>query len=305
MQTDTATSTTFVSYTRDDQAFVLKLARDLRAASIDLWVDQMKIRVGDAWDEAVQHALTTATTVLVVLSPEAVASDNVLDEVAFALDGGRRVVPIVYQKCDVPLRLKRLQYVDFTADYDSGLEQLRAALDPASEPAPEAPQARHSTRRHASPKRVTRHLQRAVWPAVVVLAVSGGWIGSRLLESQPIQKTVAVSGNKELTPTGIDIKKGQSIEISAVGSVVYQETNGAAVSVTPDGDLNDRCPRENCPVFGEPSAKLVGRIGKGEYFPIGSYKSLTAKESGELFLRTNDPDPQSNKESFWAWLNVR
>ena len=33
---------TFFSYSRDDSEFVLKLAKDLRAASVNVWLDQLR-----------------------------------------------------------------------------------------------------------------------------------------------------------------------------------------------------------------------------------------------------------------------
>ena len=40
------TGKTFFSYSRDDSEFVLKLAKDLRAAGADVWLDQLDIGAG-------------------------------------------------------------------------------------------------------------------------------------------------------------------------------------------------------------------------------------------------------------------
>ena len=42
----------FFSYSRADGEFVLKLASDLRAAGIDLWLDQEDIPPGERWDRS-------------------------------------------------------------------------------------------------------------------------------------------------------------------------------------------------------------------------------------------------------------
>jgi hypothetical protein len=118
----------FFSYARADSEFVLKLAKDLRAAGKNLWLDQLDIEPGDPWDQSVEGALKTSPELLVVLSPASVASANVMDEVSFALEERKRVVPILYRKCDIPFRLKRLQYIDLTADYRSGFETLLRVL---------------------------------------------------------------------------------------------------------------------------------------------------------------------------------
>jgi TIR domain len=114
----------FVSYARSDSQFVLKLARDLREAGANLWVDQFDIPLGARWDRSVQAALNACPGFLVILSPSAVDSENVMDEVSFALSKNKKIVPVLYQNCDIPLRLTRLQYIDFTVDYDTGFPKL-------------------------------------------------------------------------------------------------------------------------------------------------------------------------------------
>jgi hypothetical protein len=52
----------------------------------------------------------------------------VMDEVSYALDEGKLVVPVLIRSCNIPLRLRRVQYIDFTADYDTGFAQLLRAL---------------------------------------------------------------------------------------------------------------------------------------------------------------------------------
>jgi len=119
----------FLSYSRDDQDFALKLAGDLRSAGANIWIDQLDIETGKRWDDAVEEALATAESVLVILSPTAVDSQNVKDEVAYALRKNKQVLPVLYLDCKIPFRLARLQYSDFTTDYEKGLTQLLGALD--------------------------------------------------------------------------------------------------------------------------------------------------------------------------------
>ncbi|HVO26118.1 MAG TPA: toll/interleukin-1 receptor domain-containing protein [Candidatus Margulisiibacteriota bacterium] len=119
----------FLSYARKDGQFALKLAKELRAAGANLWVDQLDIRAGDEWDTAVEEALEACGGMLLILSPDAVASKNVKDEVAYALEKEKRVVPVVVRQCQIPLRLRRVQHIDFiAAGEEAGLAQLREAL---------------------------------------------------------------------------------------------------------------------------------------------------------------------------------
>lgn len=118
----------FFSYARNDTDFVLKLAKELRAAGANLWLDQLDIVGGQRWDRAVEKALATCRSMIVVLSPESVASNNVMDEVSYALEENKLVVPVLYKACDVPFRLRRVQRIDFTTNYDAGFAHLLRAL---------------------------------------------------------------------------------------------------------------------------------------------------------------------------------
>ena len=118
----------FFSYARANSEFVLELAKDLRAAGANLWLDQLDIAPGERWDQSIQEALEKCETLLVILSPESVKSQNVMDEVSFALEGKKQVLPVLHKSCDIPFRLGRLQHIDFVDDYRAGFTRLRNAL---------------------------------------------------------------------------------------------------------------------------------------------------------------------------------
>jgi hypothetical protein len=124
MTTDLA----FFSYARKDSEFVLRLASELKAGGANVWLDQLDIAAGTRWDRAVEEALAHSKTLIIVLSPASVASQNVLDEVAYALDEQKTLIPILYRECTIPLRLRRFQYLDFRADHDRIRGLLISAL---------------------------------------------------------------------------------------------------------------------------------------------------------------------------------
>lgn len=119
----------FFSYSRLDSAFALKLAQDIRDAGADIWIDQLDIQAGNHWDSAVEQALTTSVCVLVILTPASTSSTNVMDEVSFALESGKKIIPVLLEDCLPPFRLRRLQRIDFTKDYHAGLTQLLASFN--------------------------------------------------------------------------------------------------------------------------------------------------------------------------------
>jgi len=114
---------TFISYAREDSEFALKLAGALRSAGVAVWIDQVDIRSG-RWDVAVQAALEACPRVLVVLTPVSIKKNNVLDEVRYALDEGKEVIPVLYQECKVPFWMHRLHRVDVR----EGVAELLAFL---------------------------------------------------------------------------------------------------------------------------------------------------------------------------------
>ncbi|HEY6508155.1 MAG TPA: SPOR domain-containing protein, partial [Vicinamibacterales bacterium] len=76
--------------------------------------------------------------------PSSVGSQNVMDEVSYALEENKLVVPVLYRDCSIPFRLRRLQYTDFRGNHQEALNKLVAHLiappsdasaSPASDPA--------------------------------------------------------------------------------------------------------------------------------------------------------------------------
>lgn len=120
--------TAFFSYSRDDSEFTLRLAEDLKAAGAHVWLDQLDIEPGQRWARAVQDALNNSPRVLVILSPSSVDSTHVEDEVNFALEEHKTVIPVLYQDCKVPFQLRPFQYVDFRTDYARGIKVMLKTL---------------------------------------------------------------------------------------------------------------------------------------------------------------------------------
>src|SRR5215208_2310668 len=121
--------TTFISYSRVDSEFVVRLARDLKSAGYDIWLDQLDIAKGARWDDAIEAAVESSSTFMIVLAPESIESQNVKDELSYAIDSGKHILPVVIRPCKIPLRLRRFQYVDFTdKPYKESLADIKRLL---------------------------------------------------------------------------------------------------------------------------------------------------------------------------------
>jgi hypothetical protein len=64
--------TAFFSYSRQDSAFALRLAQDLKDAGANVWIDQLDIEPGQEWDSAIEAAVTQSPRMLLILSPSSV-----------------------------------------------------------------------------------------------------------------------------------------------------------------------------------------------------------------------------------------
>lgn len=119
----------FFSYSRNDAAaFATQLAQDLGKEGFDVWIDQQDIRAGMEWDLEIEKALENCECLLFIESEKSVASNNVLDEVYYALGQNKKVIPVIYHDSKTPFRLQRLQHIDFTKDYQAGLSDLVSEL---------------------------------------------------------------------------------------------------------------------------------------------------------------------------------
>ncbi len=82
---------TFISYSRDNKEFALKLALELKEAGFPIWLDQLDIPTGVRWDDEIEKALDACDIFMVILTPSSSTSENVKDEIGYAIDSGKRL----------------------------------------------------------------------------------------------------------------------------------------------------------------------------------------------------------------------
>src|SRR5690242_7384873 len=118
----------FISYAHADSSFVDKLEADLRQHGYDPWIDRQRLKGGQRWRRELQEAVKRAQVLLIVLSPDAVASNNVQIEFDYFLELSKLVIPLYYRECEVPMELRAIQWVDFRHSYEQGLTALLEVL---------------------------------------------------------------------------------------------------------------------------------------------------------------------------------
>jgi hypothetical protein len=105
--------------------------------------------------------------------------------------------------------------------------------------------------------------------------------------------TVTVPGQAAWTPTSVVVASGQHFEIEADGMVNPRSGTSNGPDGQQGGDDNALLPSVG---YGA----LIGRIGSGAPFLVGSDLSTTADSSGELSLGVNDLQSDDNTGSFSA-----
>ncbi|HEX2618714.1 MAG TPA: SUMF1/EgtB/PvdO family nonheme iron enzyme [Phototrophicaceae bacterium] len=120
----------FVSYSRTDVNFARRLADSLARMGADIWMDIEDIPAGLKWSSAIQQGLDSAELIIVVISPESMASRNVEDEWQYFLDNNKPVIPVLLRQTKIHFQLSRIQYIDFLhATYEEGFERLKYEMD--------------------------------------------------------------------------------------------------------------------------------------------------------------------------------
>ena len=123
----------FISYSRKDMAFADRLEAALKARGFEPLIDRTEIYAFEDWWKRIQALIGKADTVVFVLSPDAVASEIALKEVAHAASLNKRFAPIVSRRVEdraIPEALQRLNFIFFDdpARFNSSADRLAEAL---------------------------------------------------------------------------------------------------------------------------------------------------------------------------------
>lgn len=114
----------FISYSRQNESFARRIYRSLCDQGADVWLDLMDIPAGADWSDAIHQALVECNVMLLIISKDSMASENVADEWKYFFRK-KLIVPIKLEDADMHFQLNRLQYIDFLRnDYEVALQQL-------------------------------------------------------------------------------------------------------------------------------------------------------------------------------------
>lgn len=134
----------YLSYSRHDKEFVMKISKDLAMFGISMWLDEKALEPGMEWREVILEGIfnNTESTVggfnLVVafLSKHSVNEKGFcLNELENARNSGMPTFPVIVDDCEIPSHLAGLQLIDMqgwessSSIYNQGLSSLVRLLD--------------------------------------------------------------------------------------------------------------------------------------------------------------------------------
>lgn len=133
----TGVADTFISYAREDSAFVQKLVAALIANGRAPWIDSEGILPADEWMDSVRDAIDNTEAFVFVVSPDSMSSTVCGSEVSHASQQGKRLIPVVFRdpvSGTVPEVLGPISALNWiflrpTDDFDAGIALLVRALE--------------------------------------------------------------------------------------------------------------------------------------------------------------------------------
>ena len=125
----------FVSYSRRDSEFVRRLTEAVSdRGGRDVWLDTEGIQDGEVFPEVIKRAIEQSNTFLFVITPNAVNSAYCENEVEYARQMQKRILPVLREPvpdAELPAEIRDRNWIPFTedADFEQGMARLVTALD--------------------------------------------------------------------------------------------------------------------------------------------------------------------------------
>lgn len=123
----------FISYSKLDARFALKLAEELESAGLNVWIDR-EIGGGQQWRRTIEQNLHDSSEMIVVVSKQSLASRWVQHESSIAYGMGKQLIPVLIEEIGEDssfVWMDEIQYIDFVNQpYEVGYKALISALSP-------------------------------------------------------------------------------------------------------------------------------------------------------------------------------
>lgn len=140
----------FLSYVRDDQQLVDRLADELRQAGVSVWLDRDQIKPGQRWQHTIRQAIENGAYFIACFSRqyEMRSRSYMNEELTLAIEELRRrpvdrtwFIPILLTDASIPDRpigagetLRDIQWVSLYEDWDDGIRRILDVVAPIGPP---------------------------------------------------------------------------------------------------------------------------------------------------------------------------
>jgi hypothetical protein len=112
--------------------------------------------------------------------------------------------------------------------------------------------------------------------------------------------TLNVEATQQWVDTGIDVRRGDRLQLDAAGTIQY----APGLSTAPGGRAG--AASASYPVPGAGAGALIARVGGSAPFAVGAgARDLTMPEDGRLFLGVNDDNVADNRGAFIVSIRRR
>lgn len=124
----------FISHRGTDAVESENLARELRAAGHNVWLDAWEITLGDSIIRRINEGLSSSSFLILCLSSSGVMAPWMSREwmaaLASQLEGRSvRILPVRLTGGELPDIIRDFQYADLTKDWKKGVSQVLLAID--------------------------------------------------------------------------------------------------------------------------------------------------------------------------------
>lgn len=119
----------YVSYSRNDGDTARKLQETLQTRGYTIWIDYQDLSAGSVWASQIDQAIRAAEIFIVLLSPSAMKSRTIHNEISLAEKLQKPIIPVIIAHTPIPPSLTNRQFVDATDDWERSLAKLVQAIE--------------------------------------------------------------------------------------------------------------------------------------------------------------------------------
>ncbi|WP_458789472.1 TIR domain-containing protein [Adonisia turfae] len=131
----------FISYSEEDMEIQEKVRKRLMREGFAVWINTVDIPTAEDFQVAINRGIEKADNIVLLLSPNSLASTYCQQELAYGRRYHKRIIPLLVQSMDVatlPTDLRMLQFIDFSSlasdiHFDRAVDELIRTLRTAAD----------------------------------------------------------------------------------------------------------------------------------------------------------------------------